>query len=127
MGDHAVSCHDLVDIISRHYVMRKKNQFTQELALLSPICEQKNLLSDNNSRPFFLPVWNASQPASFDVTVTSPLHSNLNNNASEMSGFALSADEVRKYEQYAQKCSEVGIQFILLPFAFFWRIFRDSS
>ena len=92
-------------------------------ALLSPICEQKRLLPDKNSRPgafdIFLPVWNAGQPAALDVTVTSPLQSSLIISASEKSGFALSAAEDRKYKQYAQNCSEVGIQFIPLAFETF--------
>ena len=67
----------------------------------------------------FLPVWNAGQPAALDLTVTSPLLSSLIINASEKSGFALSAAEDKKYEQYAQKCSEVGIQFIPLAFETF--------
>ena len=36
-----------------------------------------------------------------------------------MGGFALSAAEDRKYEQYAQKCSEVEAQFIPLAFETF--------
>ena len=62
-------------------------------ALLSPICEQKSLLHDNNSRPgdIFLPVGNDGQTAALDVTVTSPLQSSLIKNTSENSGFALSA------------------------------------
>ena len=88
---------------------------------MSPICEQKSLLPYNNSRlgDIFLPVWTAGQPAALDVTITSPLQSSLIINASEKSGFALSAAEDRKYEQYAQNCSEVGIQFIPLAFETF--------
>ena len=59
-------------------------------------------------------VWNAGQPAALNVTVTSPLQSSFIINLSDKSGFALSAAEDRKYEQYAQNCSEVGIQFIPL-------------
>ena len=67
----------------------------------------------------FSPAWNAGQPAALDVTVTSPLQSSLSINASEKSGFALSAAEDGKYEQYAQNCSEVEIQFIPLAFETF--------
>ena len=56
------------------------------------------------------------QPAALDITVTPSLQSSLIINASEKSGFPLSAAEKKKYEQYAQKCSEVGIQFIPLVF-----------
>ena len=39
--------------------------------------------------------------------------------ASEKRAFPLSAAEDRKYKQYAQKCSEVGIQFVPLVFESF--------
>ena len=121
MGDHAVSCHGRADMISRHDCIRDKIISACSGALLSPISEQKSLLPDNNSRPgdIFLPVWNNGLPAALDVTVTSPLQSSIIINASEKSGFALSAAEDRKYEQYAQNCSEVGIQFIPLAFETF--------
>ena len=60
-----------------------------QLVVLSPICEQKSLLPDNNLRPgdSFLPVWNAGQPAALEITVTSLLQSSLNINASEKNFF----------------------------------------
>ena len=121
MGDHAVSCHGRGDMISRHDRIQDKSISACSGALLSPISEQKSLLPDNNSRPgdIFLPVWNNGLPAALDVTVTSHLQSSLIINASEKSGFLLSAAEDRKYEQYAQNCSEVGIQFIPLAFETF--------
>ena len=121
MGDHAVSCHGRGDMISRHDRIQDKIISACSGALLSPNSEQKSLLPDNNSRPgdIFLPALNNGLPAALDVTVTSPLHSSLIINASEKSGFALSAAEDRKYEQYAQNCSEFGIQFIPLAFETF--------
>ena len=108
-------------MITRHDRIRDKIISAYSGALLSPISEQKSL-PDNNSRPgdIFLPVWNAGQPEALDVTVTSPLQSSLIINASK-SGFALSGAEDRKYEQYAQNCSEVGIQFVPLAFETFGR------
>ena len=64
-------------------------------------------------------MWNAGQPPTLDVSVSSPLQSSLIIIASEKSGFALSAAEDRKYEQYAQNCSEDGIQLIPLAFETF--------
>ena len=121
MGDHAVSCNGRGDMISRHDRIRDKIISACSGPILSPISEQKSLLPDNNSRPgnIFLPVWNAGQPAALDVTFTSPLQSSFIINASEKSGFALSAAVDRKYEQYAQNLSEVGIQFIPLAFETF--------
>ena len=121
MGDHAVSCQGRGDMISRHDRLRYKIISACSGAFLSPISEQKCLLPDNNSRPgdIFLPVWNDGQPAVLDVTVTSPLQSSFIINASEKSGFALSAAEDRKYKQCAENCSEIGIQFIPLAFETF--------
>ena len=106
-------------MISRHDRIRDNIISVCSEALLSPICGQKSLLPDNNSRPgdIFSPVWNAGRPAALDVT--SILQSSLIVNASEKSDLALSAAEDRKYEQYAQNCSEVGIQFIPLAFETF--------
>ena len=114
-------CHAMVAVISRHGRIRDKIISACSGAFLSPISEQKSLLPDNNYRPgdIFLPVWNTGLPAALDVTVTSPLQSSLILNASKKRGFALSAAEDRKYEQYAQNCSEVGIQFIPLAFETF--------
>ena len=102
MGDHAVSCHGRGDMTSRHDRIRDQIISACSGALLSPIWGQKSLLPDNKSKPgyIFLPVWNAGQPAALDVAVTSPLQSSLIINASGKSGFALSAAEDRKYEQY---------------------------
>ena len=61
----------------------------------------------------------AGQPAALDFSFTAPLQSSLIINASEKSGFALSAAADRKYEHYAQKCSDVGIQFTPLAFETF--------
>ena len=113
MGEHAVSCHDWDDMISRHARKPDNNKSACWGALLSPICEQKSLRSDNNSRPgkILLPVWNAAQPAALDFTVTSPLQSSLVKNASEKSCFALSAaDDWKDEHYYAQKRTEIVIQ-----------------
>ena len=122
MGSHVVSCHGRGDMISRHGRIWEKIISKCSGALLSPICEHKNSLPDNNSRlrDILLPVWNSGQPAALDVIFTSPLQSSFIINASEKSGSALSATEERKYEQYSQKCFKVGFQFIPLAFESFW-------
>ena len=108
-------------MISRHDRIRDKIISPCWGGFLTPICEKKSLLPDNNARPgdIFLPVWNACQSSALDVIVTSPLHSSLTINALEKSGLALSAAEDRNFEKYAQKCSDVGIQFNPLDFKFF--------
>ena len=117
-------CHAM---ISLHDRIRDKIISTCSGALLSPICEQKSLLPDNNSRPgeIFLPAWNARQPAALDVTVTFPLQSSLIINASEKSGFALSAAEDRSRNSTPR--SVVKLAFNSSGFQNVWRIFRDSS
>ena len=58
--------------------------------------------------------WSAGQPSALDVTITSPLQPSLISDAARRCGFALTNAEDRKYEQYAQKCAEIGIQFVPL-------------
>ena len=85
---------------------------------LAPICEKENLIPDNNSRrgDIYLPSWSAGEQSALDVTITSPMQPSLISDAERRCGLALTNAEDRKYEQYAQKCAEIGIQFV--PFAF---------
>ena len=82
---------------------------------MSPICEQKSLLPDNNLRlgdfSYLYRIWVGQQ--FLGVTVFSSLRPSLIANA------ALSAAEDRKYKQYAQKCRDVGFQLIPLVFELF--------
>ena len=107
-------------MISRHDRVRDRIFAACSNANLSPVCEQKNLISDNNSWPgdVYLPSWSAGQPSALDVTITSPLQPSLISDAARC-GFALTNAEDRKYEQYAQKCAEIGIQFVPLAFESF--------
>ena len=84
------------------------------LTSLSPVCEQKHLLSKNNSRPgdVYLPNFIAGQPAALDVTITSQLQATLITDAARTCGFALTLAEDRKIGHYYQKCSDMGIHFI---------------
>ena len=83
---------------------------------LSPVCKQKYLIPDNNSRSgdIYLPSWSAGQPSALEVNITSALQPSLISDAARRCGFALTNAEDRKYEQYAQKCAEIGIQFVPL-------------
>ena len=76
---------------------------------------------EKNYRPgkAFIPVLNTAQPAALEVTLTYSLQSGLIMNVSEKSGFEMSAAADRKYEQYAQNCSETRIEFIPLFFETF--------
>ena len=115
-GDHAVSCHGRGDIISRHDRVRDTIMTASSSANLSPVCEQKHLLPENNSRPgdVYLPSFIAGQPAALDVTITSPQQASLISDAARTCGFALTLAEDRKIGHYYQKCSDMGIHFIPL-------------
>ena len=75
LGDHALNCHGWGDMISRHNRVRDRIFAVCSTANLSPVCEQKNLTTDNNSRPgdIYLTSWSAGQPSALDVTIISPL------------------------------------------------------
>ena len=75
LGDHAVACHGLGDLISRHDRLRDKVFSACKAANLSPVCEQKNLIPETNSQPgdVYLPCWSAGQPAALNITINSPL------------------------------------------------------
>ena len=51
LGDQALNCHGRGDMISRHDRVRDIIFAACSTANLSPVCEQKNLIPDNNSRP----------------------------------------------------------------------------
>ena len=90
-------------------------------ANLSPVCEQKNLIPETNSRPgdVYLPYWSAGQTAALDITITSPLQPSIISNTASKSGFALRAAEDRKLEQYPQQCVNIGVQYIPMAFESF--------
>ena len=103
MGDYAVSCHDRDDIISPHNRVRDKIISACTGALLFLIYEQKRLLPDNSSRPGDMIYLECRSISSFrPFSVTSHLPSSIIVNASEETGFALSAAEDKKYEQRAR-------------------------
>ena len=120
-GDHAVSCHGRGDIISRHDRVRDAIMAACSSANLSPVCEQKYLLPENNSRPgdVVLPSFITGQPAALDVTITSPLQASLISDAARTCGFALTLAKDRKIGHYYQKCSDMGIHFIPLALEIF--------
>ena len=66
-------------------------------ANLSPVCEKKHLLPEDNSRPgnVYLPSFIAGQPAALDVTITSPLQASVISNPARTCDFALTLAEDR--------------------------------
>ena len=65
------------------------------------------------------------QPAALDVTLASPLQPRLISYEAWRFGFALTNAEERKFEQYAQKCAKIGIQFVPIAFESFDLIQKD--
>ena len=121
LGDHAVACHGRGNIISRHDRIQDKIFSACRAANLSPVCEQKNLIPETNSRPgdVYLLCWSAGQLTALDITVTSPLQLSFISNAARKSGIALRAAEDRKLEQYSQQCANIGVQIIPIAFESF--------
>ena len=121
LGDHAVACHGRGNMISRHDCLRDKMFSACSAANLSPVCEQKNMITETNSRlgDVYLTCWSAGQPAALDITITSPLLPSIISNAVKKSRFALRAAEDRKLQQYFQQCANTGFQFIPMAFESF--------
>ena len=111
------------DMILQHDWLRDQNLSACSASNLSPICKQKILIPETNSRPadVYLPCWSAGQPAALDVTVniTSPMQASINSNATKKSGFALRASEDRKFEQYSLRCVKIGVKFFVMDFESF--------
>ena len=103
LGDHALSCHGRGDMISRHDRLRDGIFAACLTANLAPVCEQKNLILEINSRPgdIYLLSLSAGQPSGLDVTKTSPLQPSLISDAAKRCGFALTNVQDKNYEQYA--------------------------
>ena len=107
-------------MISRHDRVRDRIFAACSTANLAPVCEQKILIRDNNSRPgdIYLPSWSAGQPSALYATITSTLQPSLISDAARCA-FALTNAEDWKYEHHAQKCTDIGIQFVPLAFESF--------
>ena len=79
LGDRTLSCHDRGDTISRHVRVRDRILAACSDANLEPVCKQKILIPDKNSRPgdIYLPSWSAGQPTALDFTITSTMQPSL--------------------------------------------------
>ena len=127
-GDRAVSCQGRGDIISRHDRVRDTIMTACSSANLSPVCEQKHLLPENNSRPgdVYLTSFIAGQPAALDVTITSPLQASLISDAARTCGFALTLAEDKDWallpevQRYGYPLHTFGVRN-------FWRTIRNNK
>ena len=115
-GDDAVSCYGRSNIISRHDRVRDTIMATCSSTNLSPVCEQKHLLPENNIRPgdVYLPSFVAGQPAALGVTITSPLQASLISESVRTCSFALTLADDIKIGYYYQKFIDMDIHFMTL-------------
>ena len=125
-GDHAVNCHGMEEAISRHDRIRDRIASACSAANLYPVIEKCNLIAENNSRPgdIYLLSRKSGESAALDLTVTSSLQLNIISHAAEMSGYAIEADEDRKYAQYENSCAQQRILFVHLAIEAFGGLSR---
>ncbi|KAL5515079.1 hypothetical protein EMCRGX_G000197 [Ephydatia muelleri] len=110
LGHHATTCKRGGDVIFRHNRLRDILAETCRRAHFS-VEAGCNLTPDHShSRPadVLISNWAMGKTAACDVSVTSPLNSNIMSEAGVTAGAAAQATELRKHEANDVKCSELG-------------------
>ena len=106
LGHHALTCKSGGDVVSRHNKLRDTLAETCRRAHLSVKVEAGSNLSKDHShtRPadILIPNWSLGKPAAFDLSVTSPLNSNILLETGIGAGQAARATEERKHEENAR-------------------------
>eukprot|EP00731_Ephydatia_muelleri_P000102 Em0001g102a len=108
LGHHATTCKRGGDVIFRHNRLRDILAETCRRAHFS-VEAGCNLTPDHShSRPadVLISNWAMGKTAACDVSVTSPLNSNIMSEAGVTAGAAAQATELRKHEANDVKCSE---------------------
>ena len=112
LGHHALTCKRGGDVVTRHNKLCDTLAETCRRAHLSVKVEAGSNLSKDHShtRPadILVPNWSLGKPAAFDLSVTSPLNSNILLEAGFGAGQAARATEERKHEENDAKCKELG-------------------
>eukprot|EP00731_Ephydatia_muelleri_P018894 Em0011g934a len=112
LGHHATTCKRGGDVVFRHNKLRDILSETCRRAHLSVQVEAGcNLTPDHShSRPadVLISNWVLGKTAACDISVTSPLNSNIMSEAGVTAGAAAQATELRKHEANDVKCSELG-------------------
>ncbi|KAL5509159.1 hypothetical protein EMCRGX_G004469 [Ephydatia muelleri] len=112
LGHHATTCKRGGDVVFRHNKLRDILAETCRRAHLSVQVEAGcNLTPDHShSRPadVLISNWVLGKTAACDISVTSPLNSNIMSEAGVTAGAAAQASELRKHEANDVKCSELG-------------------
>jgi hypothetical protein len=103
LGNHAVSCPNSGDRISRHNNIAKELYRTCQSALFNPRLEERNLMH-GNERPgdLFIENWAHGRPAAFDVSVIHPAAYSYFRNASKQDNAAATERETTKIRKYAE-------------------------
>ena len=103
LGHHALTCKRGGDVVTRHNKLRDTLTETCHRAHLSIKVEAGSNLSKDHShtRPadILVPNWSLGKPAAFDLSVTSPLNSNVLLEAGLAAGQAARATKQRKHEE----------------------------
>ena len=115
-GDHAVGCASDGERIFRHNVVRDALYCTAKSALLSPAKEENSLLPGSAEKPadVFIPGWHQGRDAAFDVSIVSPLQTQLVRRSAEETGSSANKRYADKMAKYFGPCDNEGIQFFPL-------------
>ena len=112
LGHHATTCKRGGDAIFRHNNLLDILAEAFQTAHLSVQAEAGAGLSTDfcQSRPADILVqdWDCRKPAAFDISVVSPLNSNVLSAAGARAGAASEAAELRKHTANDAKCAELG-------------------
>ena len=116
-GDHAVGCPAEADRIHRHDRLRDALFSAAQAAALAPRKEVPHLIPGSQSRPadLFLPAWRRGAPTAVDVTVISPLQSQLVSQSAITPGHSLTVAEARKRRAHEEALANAGVLFLPLP------------
>ena len=110
---HAVTCKFGGDVVARYNALRNAIFDFCKRALLNPKLEAGAGLGHERrlTRPadILIPSWsNSDKPAAIDVSITSPLKSNILSEAGVVAGAAARQTEERKHISNDTICSELG-------------------
>ena len=116
---HAVTCKFGGDVVARHNALRNAIFDFCKRALRNPKLEAGAGLGHERrlTRPadILIPSWsNGDKPAAIDVSITSPLKSNILSEAGVVAGAAARQTEERKHTCNDTICSELGWKCVLL-------------
>ena len=112
LGHHALTCKCGGDVVTCHNKLRDTLAETWRRAHLSVKVEAGSTLTKDHShtRPaeILVPNWSLGKLAAFNLSVTSPLNSNVLLEAGLAAGQAARASEQSKHDENDAKCKELG-------------------